>query len=132
MNRTKVSHKILLMKSSGNHFIFLPVFYLIRWVMKASKFFGKIAILKIWVLISSWDVKTYFGKLGLKWCIFRHEKKIFYLFTCISFAFVSYCGLMFISMAFACKLQPETGEYCLVKSITFVNYTESAHWSENA
>ena len=29
MNRTKVSHKILLMKSSGNHFIFLPVFYLI-------------------------------------------------------------------------------------------------------
>ena len=29
MNRTKVSHKISLMKSSGNHFIFLPVFYLI-------------------------------------------------------------------------------------------------------
>ena len=26
MNRTKVSHKILLMKSSGNHFIFYPYF----------------------------------------------------------------------------------------------------------
>ena len=75
MNRTKVSYKILLMKSSGNHFIFLPVFYLIMWVMKASKNFGKIAILKIWELISLWDVKTYFGKLALKWCIFRHEKR---------------------------------------------------------
>ena len=77
MNRTKVSHKILLMKSSENHFIFLLVFYLIMWVMKASKNFGKIAILKILELISLWDVKTYFGKLALKWCIFRHEKRIF-------------------------------------------------------
>ena len=77
MNRTKVSHKTLLMKSSGNHFIFLLVFYLIMWVMKASKNFGKIAILKIWELISLWDVKTYIGKLALKWCIFRHEKKYF-------------------------------------------------------
>ena len=77
MNRTKVSHKILLIKSSGDHFIFLPVYYLIMWVMKTSKNFGKIAILKIWELISLWDVKTYFGKLALKWCIFRHEKKIF-------------------------------------------------------
>ena len=58
MNRTKVSHKILLMKSSGNHFIFLPVLYLIMWVMKASKNFGKIAIMKIWELISLWDDKT--------------------------------------------------------------------------
>ena len=29
MNQTKVSHKNLLMKTSGNHLIFLPVFYLI-------------------------------------------------------------------------------------------------------
>ena len=29
MNQTKVSHKILLVKSSGNHFIVLLVFYLI-------------------------------------------------------------------------------------------------------
>jgi hypothetical protein len=27
MNQTKLSPKILLMKSSGNNFIFLPVFY---------------------------------------------------------------------------------------------------------
>ena len=31
------------MKSSGNNFIFLPVFYLIMWVLKASENFGKIA-----------------------------------------------------------------------------------------
>ena len=41
MNRTKVSHKILLMKSSGNHFIFLLVFYLIMWFMKSQKNFEK-------------------------------------------------------------------------------------------
>ena len=64
------------MKKSGNHFIFLPVFYLITWVMKASKNFGKIAILKVWELISLGDVRTHFGKLALKWCIFRHEKNI--------------------------------------------------------
>ena len=75
MNRTKESHKILLMKSSGNHFIFLPVFYLITWVMKALKNFGKIGILKLWELIYLGEVKTHFGKLALKWCIFRHEKK---------------------------------------------------------
>ena len=73
MNQTKVSPKILLMKSSGNNFIFLPVVYLIMWVMKASKNFGEIAILKIWELISLGGVKTHF-KLALKWCIFRHEK----------------------------------------------------------
>ena len=49
---TKVYSKILLMKCSGNNFIFLPVFYLIMWVMKAPKNFGKITILKIWELIS--------------------------------------------------------------------------------
>ena len=44
---TKVYSKNLLMKSSGSNFIFLPVFYLIMWVMKAPKNFGKITILKI-------------------------------------------------------------------------------------
>ena len=38
---------IFLLKNSGNNFIFLPAFYLIMWVMKASKNFGKTAILKI-------------------------------------------------------------------------------------
>ena len=71
---TNVSPKNLLVKSSGNNFIFLPVFNLIICVMKASNNFGKIAILKIWELISLGVVKTHFGKLALKWCIFRHEK----------------------------------------------------------
>ena len=44
---TKVYSKMLLMKSSENNFIFLPVFYLIMWPMKAPKNFGKIDILKI-------------------------------------------------------------------------------------
>ena len=44
---TKVYSKVLLMKSSGSNFIFLPAFYLINWVMKATKNFGKITILKI-------------------------------------------------------------------------------------
>ena len=44
---TKVYSKILLMKSSGINFIFLPAFYLINWVMKVPKNFGKITILKI-------------------------------------------------------------------------------------
>ena len=43
---TKVYSKILLMKSSRNNFVFLPAFYLIMWLMKASKNFGKITILK--------------------------------------------------------------------------------------
>ena len=49
---TKLYSKILLVKSSENSFVFLPVFYLIMWLMKALKNFGKIAILKIWELIS--------------------------------------------------------------------------------
>ena len=76
MKETKVFPLILLVKSSGNKFIFLPVFYLIISVMKASKNFGKRAILKIWELISLGGVKTHFGKIALKWCIFRHEKML--------------------------------------------------------
>ena len=41
--------------------------------MKSPKNFEKIAILKIWQLVFYWDVKTYFGILPLKWCIFRHS-----------------------------------------------------------
>ena len=71
---TKVSSEFLLMKSSENHFISLPAFYLIIWLMKAKKTFEKIAILKTQGLVSFCDVKTHFGKIPLKWCIFRHEK----------------------------------------------------------
>ena len=73
------------MKSSESNFIFLPVFYLIMWVMKASKNFGKTTILKIWELISSGGLKTHFGKLALKWCIFRHEKRCFNWYYVVAF-----------------------------------------------
>ena len=39
-----------------------------------QRFFLKIGILKIWQLVFFWGVKIYFGKLLLKWCIFRHGK----------------------------------------------------------
>ena len=84
-NRTKEYSKKLLIKSPGDNFIFLPVFYLIMWVMKAPKNFGKITILKIWELISLGGLKTHFGKLALKWCIFRHEIFYFELKLCPSF-----------------------------------------------
>ena len=60
---TTICSKIYLVKSSENNFVFLPVFYLIMWLMKALKNFGKLAILKIWELISLGGVKTHFGKL---------------------------------------------------------------------
>ena len=44
---TKVSSKILLVKSSKNNFIFQPAFYLIMCLMKASKNFEKIADMEI-------------------------------------------------------------------------------------
>ena len=66
--------KKILNKNSENYFIFLPAFYLNMWVMKASKNWGKTAFLKIWELISLGSVKTDFGKLALKWCIFWNEK----------------------------------------------------------
>ena len=45
MKETKVSPKILLVKSSENNFIFLAVFNLIICVTKASKNFRKIAMM---------------------------------------------------------------------------------------
>ena len=73
---TKLYLRMSLVRSSHKIF-FLTVFYLIMWLMKVSKNFGKIAILKILKLISSWGVKIHFGKLALKWCICRHEIIIF-------------------------------------------------------
>ena len=75
---TRLYSKILLEKSSGNNFIFLPVFYLTICLMKTSKYFEKMVILKIWELVSLGGAKTHFGKIALKWCIFRHEKKSFW------------------------------------------------------
>ena len=42
--------------------------------MKAKKNFEKKAILKRLGLVSFWGIKTHFGKIPLKWCIFRLEK----------------------------------------------------------
>ena len=74
--RTKVHLKILLMKTSENNFICLPVFCLILCLMKALKNFEKVSILKIWELVSLVGVKTHFCKIALKWCI-SDMKKIF-------------------------------------------------------
>ena len=52
-NMTQVKWKFLFMKSSKAHFIFLPAFYLIMWLMISPKNFEKIAILKIQQLFSS-------------------------------------------------------------------------------
>ena len=69
--------KNLLMKSSEIMFIFLPAFCLIIWLMASPKNFEKISILKLWQLVFFWGVKTHFGKLPLKSCIFRDDKYIF-------------------------------------------------------
>ena len=82
---TKLYSKILLVKSSENNFVFLPVFYLIMWLRKASKNFGKMTIMKILDLISLGGVKTHFGKLALKWCICRHEIFFFNWYYVIGF-----------------------------------------------
>ena len=60
---TKLYSKMILVKRSENNFVFLPVFYLIIWLMKTSKNFGKITILKTLELISLGGVKPHFGKL---------------------------------------------------------------------
>ena len=44
-------------------FILLPTFYL----MKPQTNFEKIAIWKIWQLVSFWGAKIHFGKLAMKW-----------------------------------------------------------------
>ena len=62
----KSNFKNVSMKRSENNFIFLPAFYLIMCLMKAQKNFEKIAILKIWELVSFWGVKIHSGKLPLK------------------------------------------------------------------
>ena len=59
------------MKTSVDNFNFLPAFYLIMCLVKASKNFGKIAILKILELDSLKVSK--FTTVNLP----RHEKNIF-------------------------------------------------------
>ena len=63
---TNVFSKISLVKSSKKKNIFLSVFYLTICLMKATKYFGKMVILKIWALVSLGGAKTHFGKIALK------------------------------------------------------------------
>ena len=74
-NLTQLYSKNWLVKSSEYGFIFLLAFYLIMCLMEAKKNFEKIAILKTRELVSFYGVKTHFGQIALKWCIFRHEKR---------------------------------------------------------
>ena len=75
--RENVYSKFLLMKSSKKIFIFSSACCLIIWFMISPKNFEKKGILKIWQQVFLRGVKTHFGKLLLKWCIFIHEKKRF-------------------------------------------------------
>ena len=82
-NVTKLYLKKLLVKSSQNDFIFFPAFYLNMWVLTHQEIFKKYPFLKIWQLVFVWGVKTYFGKLTLKLCIFRHGKKLIFTNTAL-------------------------------------------------
>ena len=62
-NNTNLNSIFCFIKSSEIVFIFLPVFYLIIWLIASPKNFEKIAILKIWQLVFFWGVKIYLGKL---------------------------------------------------------------------
>ena len=57
--------------------IFSPAFYPIMCLMKSPKNFEKIAILKIWQLVSFWGVKIHFGE-KYAWFVIEiliHESK---------------------------------------------------------
>ena len=73
MNQTKVLCILFFINEKfKKYFIFLPAFYLIMCLMKSPKNFEKIAILKIWQLVSFWGVKTHFGEIPLKRWICRN------------------------------------------------------------
>ena len=60
--RDNVYSKFLLMKSSKKYLIFSSACYLIIWLMRSPKNFGKIDILNILQLVFLSGVKTHFGK----------------------------------------------------------------------
>ena len=74
---TNLNSIFCLIKSSEIVFIFLPAFYLIMWVLTHQRILKKYSFLKIWQLVFFLGVKTYFGELTLKLCIFRHGKNWF-------------------------------------------------------
>ena len=76
-NNTNLNSFFCLIKSSEIVFIFLSAFYLIMWVLTRKRILKKYPFLKTWQLVFFWGVKTYFGKLHLKLCVFRHGKNWF-------------------------------------------------------
>ena len=91
---------ILFSKKFRKCFILLSAFYLILWLMKSFNFFEKIAILKIGELVSFWGVKTYFGILPLKLCIFRHAKNWLSQIFSYNTYFLTKCDLYCLYMVF--------------------------------
>ena len=69
--------------------IFSPAFYPIMCLMKSSKNFEKIVILKIWQPVFFWGVKTHFGEIPLKGCLFRSETFCFHPY-CLSNSYGSH------------------------------------------
>ena len=64
------------MKKTINFFACILPNYVHNEITK--EFWKKIAISKIWQLVSFWGVKTHFCEIPLKWCIFKHD--IFFYF----------------------------------------------------
>ena len=77
---SNIFKNIIIREKFRNQLKFLSVFYHIMCLMKAFRSFGKIAILKIWELVSYCGVKTHFGKLPLEMMHFQPWKKMFNLF----------------------------------------------------
>ena len=72
LTKKKVTNFVSIFFCSENYFIVVPSFYLIMCLVNFKKF-EKIVTLKKWDLVSFWGVKTHFGKIHLKWCLFMHE-----------------------------------------------------------
>ena len=121
------------MKSSKKYSILLLPFYLIMCLMKSSKNFEKVPILKIWQLISFWSVKTHFGETSLKRYIFRN---IFLIFTnstpliVIALTKSSLCCILMIFLLFFGFIRYPKDNFCLHESIFQWEIKHISHQSE--
>ena len=82
---TKLNQVSCLIKSSETMFIFYLNFIWYYGSWHHQRILKKIPILKTWQMVFFWGIKTYFGILPLKWCIFRHEKMNIFSKICHSF-----------------------------------------------
>ena len=83
-----------------NYFLSSFAYSLVMWLMRSPKNFEKIANVKIWQLISIWGSKTNFGKIPLKWCIFKHKKNVFYQYRSLVVFALTKCSLYGLYMIF--------------------------------